>query len=67
VHVQHNQNDNLRPNDKFVRSVCLTCHGLGFSFDALADDNLVMKNFNGRPATRVKSLAMVKQRQGGAR
>ena len=67
VRVQHNQNENLRPNDKFVRSVCLSCHGLGFSFDALADENLVTKNFQGRPAKRIESLDMVTKRQGGAR
>ena len=63
VRVQHNQNDNLRPNDKFVRSVCLTCHGLGFSFDALADGNLAARNFRGRPAKRVKTLDMVRSRK----
>jgi predicted CXXCH cytochrome family protein len=63
VRVQHNQNDNLRPNDKFVRSVCLSCHGLGFSFDALADSKLAAGNFRGRPARRVKSLDMVKSRK----
>lgn len=62
VRVQHNQNDNLRPNDKFVRSVCLTCHGLGFSFDALSDENLIARNFRGQPATRVKTLDMVGER-----
>jgi hypothetical protein len=64
VRVQHNQNDNLRPNDKFVRSVCITCHGLGFSFDALADANLAARNFRGRPASSVKTLEMVRDRKG---
>jgi predicted CXXCH cytochrome family protein len=63
VRVEHNQNDNLRPNDKFVRSVCLTCHGLGFSFDALADPNLAASNFRGRPAKRIKTIDMVKNRK----
>ena len=63
MRVEHNQNDNLRPNDKFVRSVCLTCHGLGFSFDALADVNLIGANFAGRPAMRVKTLDMVGNRK----
>jgi formate-dependent nitrite reductase cytochrome c552 subunit len=35
--VQHNQNLNLRPNEKMIRGVCMQCHGLGFSIDALAD------------------------------
>ena len=41
VTVQHNQNDNLRPNEKMIRSVCLSCHGLRFSIDALADPKLI--------------------------
>lgn len=63
VRVEHNQNANLRPNDKFVRSVCLTCHGLGFSFDALADAKLIAENFRGRPAAHVKTLDMVGARK----
>ncbi len=37
VRTTHNQNDNLRPNEKMIRTVCLDCHSLGFSLDALAD------------------------------
>jgi predicted CXXCH cytochrome family protein len=64
--VQHNQNDNLRPNDKMLRGVCMSCHGLGFSMDALADRALIDRNFNGRPSTKlhVKSLDWVKPRLG---
>jgi formate-dependent nitrite reductase cytochrome c552 subunit len=47
--VQHNQNETLEPSEKMIRPVCLHCHGLGFSIDALA----------GR---KVASLDMVKQR-----
>jgi hypothetical protein len=47
--VQHNQNETLEPAEKMIRPVCLHCHGLGFSIDALA----------GR---RVASLDMVRQR-----
>jgi hypothetical protein len=54
VTVQHNQNDNLRPNEKMVRSVCLDCHGLGFAIDALADPRLITSNFTG---TAVRSVA----------
>ena len=54
--VQHNQNDNLRPNEKMLRSVCLDCHGLEFSIDALADVELVKRNFRGKPSTHIKSL-----------
>jgi hypothetical protein len=56
VTVQHNQNDNLRPIEKMIRSVCLDCHGLGFALDALADTDLVARNFDGQPAKHVPSI-----------
>lgn len=58
--VQHNQNDNLRPNEKMVESVCHQCHGLQFSLDALADETLIKNSFQGEPATHVESLDMAK-------
>jgi len=62
VIVQHNQNATLRPNQKQIRPICMKCHGLGFSLDALADKQLIMKNFNGRPKIHLESLKMVKER-----
>lgn len=62
VHAQHNQNDNLRPNEKMLRSVCMNCHGLGFSLDALADQALVQRNFIGKPAKHIESIDMAGRR-----
>jgi hypothetical protein len=62
VHVLHNQNDTLRPNEKMAREVCLDCHGLGFTLDALADPALVLRNFRGRPSRHVQSLDLVRKR-----
>ncbi len=62
VLVQHNQNDNLRPNEKMIRPVCMNCHGLGFAIDALADRRLVTGNFAGKPGAHIKSLEMTAQR-----
>lgn len=62
VRVQHNQNDNLRPNEKMLRSVCLHCHGLGFSIDALADQKLIENNFSGQPSVHIESLDMTRRR-----
>jgi formate-dependent nitrite reductase cytochrome c552 subunit len=62
ISVQHNQNNNLRPNEKMLRTVCMHCHGLGFSIDALADPELIRDNFRGRPAARVESLDLVRRR-----
>ncbi|MGR8940817.1 MAG: hypothetical protein ACU83P_04425 [Gammaproteobacteria bacterium] len=63
VAVQHNQNANLRPNSKMIRSVCMECHGLGFTLDALADPELALKNYFGSPKARNASLDMVRKRQ----
>jgi hypothetical protein len=60
--IQHNQSDNLRPNEKMAREVCLDCHGLGFTLDALADEALIARNFAGRPARKLDSLEMAAKR-----
>jgi hypothetical protein len=67
VVVQHNQNANLRPNEKMARTVCLQCHGLGFSLDALADPHLVASNFRGQPLRPVASITMATKRAGNVR
>lgn len=59
-HVQHNQNDNLRPNEKMARSVCMNCHGLQFTLDALADPDLKNNCYSTTPKSTVRSLEMVK-------
>jgi formate-dependent nitrite reductase cytochrome c552 subunit len=60
--VQHNQNANLRPNEKMIREVCMDCHGLAFSIDALADPKLVKRNFIGVPSEHIKSIDMATER-----
>jgi hypothetical protein len=60
--VQHNQNANLRPNEKMLRGVCLDCHGLPFALDALADPALLQNNFRGAPAQHVRSPDMALER-----
>jgi len=62
VFVDHNQNATLRPNEKMIRPVCLNCHGLGFSLDALADPELIEHNFRGRPHTHIPSIDMAIER-----
>lgn len=63
--IQHNQNDTLRPNEKMIRPVCLNCHGLQFSLNALADKALIERNFNGLPNIHVESLDWVRKRHQG--
>lgn len=62
VTVQHNQNDTLRPNEKMIRPVCLNCHELQFSLDALADPALINRNFSGQPSIHVESIDMAEER-----
>lgn len=54
--VQHNQNATLRPNEKMIRPVCMQCHSLEFSIDALADEALIESNFTGQPSAHVESI-----------
>lgn len=56
--VMHNQNATLIPNEKMIRPVCLHCHGLEFSINALADDALVQRNFKGQPRFKTKSMQL---------
>ncbi len=63
VLVQHNQNFNLRPNEKMIRTVCMNCHGLRFAIDALADPALIANNFRGKPSKHVGSIDMAIARE----
>ena len=54
--VEHDQNDNLRPREKMIRSVCLDCHGLAFAIDALADAAAIQNNFSSPPVQHVPSI-----------
>ena len=56
VLTNHNQNDTLRPNEKMIRATCMSCHGLGFAIDALADPALIANNFSGQPMRHVESI-----------
>lgn len=61
--VEHNQNLNLRPNEKMIRPVCMQCHSLGFAIDALADDALIKNNFTGQPSVHIPSIDWVLKRE----
>jgi len=47
--VSHDNTANLRPNEKMIRSACANCHGLQFSMNALADEELIRANFDSMP------------------
>lgn len=59
VLIDHNQNNNLRPNQKMIRSVCMNCHGFKFSLNALSDQGLIENNFMGKPKKISKIPEMV--------
>jgi hypothetical protein len=61
VVVNHNQNDTLSPNSKMIRPVCLSCHGLEFSINALADEQLIERNFNGPPSIHIDSMDLARE------
>ncbi len=63
VMVDHNQSASLSPNSKMIRPACLHCHGLGFSLDALADQALIDRNFNGQPKVHVDTMDLAEQDQ----
>ncbi|MGP0090056.1 MAG: cytochrome c3 family protein [Xanthobacteraceae bacterium] len=68
--VTHDQNDNLRPNEKMVRGVCGYCHGLQFTLDALADPALAARNFKGHSTVHIESIEWAQRRvreRGAAR
>lgn len=56
VVTSHNQSETLRPIEKMIRPVCLDCHGVAFAIDALADTELVARNFQGKPSIHVESV-----------
>ena len=59
--VEHNQNNNLRPNQKMIRSVCMNCHGFSFSLNALSDRGSIANNFAGEPKKISDIPKMVKR------
>lgn len=63
VRVQHNQSATLRPVEKMARGVCIKCHGLGYTLDALADPQLGRTNFDGNPGSHVESIDMALRRR----
>lgn len=62
VTVVHNQNFNLRPNNKMLRTVCMNCHGMEFGLASLSDIRLIENNFKGQPNIKLETFNLVKER-----
>lgn len=60
VLANHNQSFSLRPREKMLRAVCLNCHGMQFSLDALADPQKQSTCYSGKPDPSVRSLEMAR-------
>jgi len=60
VSVEHNQNANLEPNEKMIRTVCMNCHGLQFSLNALADRSLIDSCYSRSPSVDIESVRLAK-------
>ncbi|MCP5163184.1 MAG: cytochrome c3 family protein [Hahellaceae bacterium] len=67
IHVEHNQSSTLRPNEKMIRPVCMNCHSLSESIDALADPLLIERNFDRQPAGHILSIEMALKRAAPAK
>ncbi|MFA0811852.1 ammonia-forming cytochrome c nitrite reductase subunit c552 [Microbulbifer epialgicus] len=61
VVVNHNQNHNLRPNEKML-PVCLNCHGAEFSLAAMANKVLISQNFKYKPEKKHKTFELIRDR-----
>jgi hypothetical protein len=64
--VEHDQNASLRPVETMVRPVCQPCHSVGYSLAALADRELIQRNFSGAPAAPAAAMDMVRERKKAA-
>lgn len=60
--VRHNQNDYLRPNEKMIASVCVSCHAAEWSMDALASAAVIARGVEGSANAHVQSMEMVRRK-----
>ncbi|HEX2585642.1 MAG TPA: cytochrome c3 family protein [Steroidobacteraceae bacterium] len=63
VTVQHNISAMMRPQEKMLQQVCMTCHGYEFSLRALSSTELIRNNFSGLPSPTHQSVDWVKARK----
>ncbi len=63
IRVEHNQNSNLTPNEKMIKTTCMNCHGLGFAIDNMADPTVIQTNFSERTEIHNPSVDMAWERE----
>ncbi|MEM9088232.1 MAG: cytochrome c3 family protein [Cyanobacteria bacterium P01_F01_bin.53] len=60
VKVNHNNTYNLKPADRMVGDVCMSCHGLEYSYNSIFDEELVEANFDRPPTLSHESFDLMK-------
>jgi len=63
ITVQHNISSMMRPQEKMLQPVCMSCHGYEFSLRALSTPELIRNNFSGAPSPSHQSIDWVKARK----
>lgn len=66
--TNHDNTANLRPNEKMIKNVCMDCHGLQFSMDAMSSSELFQSNFAVSPTSHhpgIQWSVEAKLRRGG--
>jgi len=60
VKVNHNNTYNLKPADRMVGDVCMSCHGVEYSYNSIFDDDLVEANFDRPPTLSHQSFDLMR-------
>lgn len=60
VHVNHNNTYTLKPQDRMVKDVCMSCHGMEFAYQSIFDPALVEANFSHPPEHDLETLEMIR-------
>lgn len=58
--VNHNNTYTLLPRDRMVKDVCMTCHGVEYSYNSIFDDDLVEANFDKPPSLSLETFDLVR-------
>ncbi|ESA34850.1 doubled cxxch domain-containing protein [Leptolyngbya sp. Heron Island J] len=60
VKVNHNNTYNLKPQDRMVGDVCMSCHGIEYSYNSIFDPELVEANFDRPPNLEMETFELMK-------
>ncbi|MEO1133854.1 MAG: hypothetical protein AAFX40_14255 [Cyanobacteria bacterium J06639_1] len=61
LRVNHNNTYTLKPRDRMVSEVCMTCHGMEFAYTNMFDDEVVEANFARASELENESLVMARR------